>query len=270
MFDPARARLRYMIDTGHCLGVAWIALGSAAMVELAAKSRPDAIVIDLQHGLWERRELEAAIGLVPPEIPVILRVAENSPFAIGTALDAGAEAVMVPLVETGKQAARAVKAARYPPHGERSGGGVRPLADFVGYVRGADKIVVMVMIETARGVANAREIAATEGVDMVFIGTGDLALSLGTFPAPHHDHAAACADVHRACVAAWTPCGVFTPNLDLAKLRRAQGYRMVVTVNDIDLVMKGFAQAQTGFAAKPPAPAVTRDIPPPAIAERKQ
>ena len=70
MFDPARATLRNRIDSGRCLGVAWLAMGSAAVIEVVARSRPDAIVIDLQHGLWERRELEAAIGLVPPEIPV--------------------------------------------------------------------------------------------------------------------------------------------------------------------------------------------------------
>ena len=251
MFDPARATLRNRIDSGRCLGVAWLAMGSAAMVEVVARSRPDAIVIDLQHGLWERKELESAIGLVPPEIPVLVRTAENTAFAIGTALDAGAEGVVVPLVETAKQARKAVAAAKYPPHGIRSGGGVRPLGDFVSYVEGAHKIVVIVMIETAKGVENAAEIAATEGVDMVFIGTGDLSLSIGTFPSMHHDHSVACADIHRACKQAWTPCGIFTPSLEGAKMRRDQGYRMVVTANDMDVLARGFNQASSGFAAKP-------------------
>ena len=248
MFDPARATLRYQIDTGRCLGAVWCAMGSAAIVETAARARPDCIVIDLQHGLWERRELEAAIGLVPPDIPVLVRTAENTAFAIGSALDAGAEAVIVPLIETAKQARQAVKAAKYPPHGHRSGGGLRPLADFVRYVAGADKIVVIVMIETARGVKNAAAIAAVDGVDMVLIGTGDLALSLETFPAMQHEHSVACADIHRACKAAWTPCGIFTPSLDLARMRRQQGYRLVVVANDADVVARGFNQASTGFA----------------------
>lgn len=251
MFDPHRANLRYRIASGRCLGVTWLAMGSAAVVEIAARSRPDAIVIDLQHGLWERRELEAAIGLVPPEIPVLVRTAENTAFAIGMALDAGAEGVIVPLVETAKQAKKAVSFAKYPPRGERSGGGLRPLADFAGYVDGADKIVVMVMIETAKGLDNAAEIAAVEGVDMVFIGTGDLALSIGTFPAMHHDHSVACAQIHQACKEAWTPCGVFTPSLDMAKMRRSQGYRMVVIANDMDVMVRGFNQATAGFAAAP-------------------
>jgi CheY-like chemotaxis protein len=133
MFVPKRSGLRYRIDRGDYLGVIWLSLGSVAVAEIAGRARPDAIVLDIQHGLWDRQEMEAAIGVVPPEIPVLARVAENSPFAIGQALDAGAEGVIVPLIETRKQAVRAVKAARYPPHGERSGGGARPLADYVDY-----------------------------------------------------------------------------------------------------------------------------------------
>lgn len=249
MFDPARATLRYKIDTGRCLGVAWLSLGSAAIAEIAARSMPDAIVIDLQHGLWDRRELEAAIGVVPPDVPVLVRTAENTAQAIGMALDAGAEGVIVPLIETAKQAAKAVSYARFPPEGQRSGGGIRPLADFVGYVAGADKVVVMVMIETITGVKNAAGIAAVDGVDMVFIGTGDLALSLGTFPQVQHEHSVACADIHRACKAAWTPCGVFTASPDMARMRREQGYRMVVTSTDIDLLSRGFNKAGASFAA---------------------
>ncbi len=249
MFDPRRATLRYTLASGRCLGVAWLSLGSAAVAETVARAQPDAIVIDLQHGLWERRELEAAIGMVPPSVPVIARVAENSAFAIGSALDAGAESVMVPLIETAKQAEKAVAFAKYPPHGIRSGGGVRPLANFVDYVDGSDKICVIVMIETAEGAKNATEIAAVDGVDMVFIGTGDLSLSLGVFPAISHDHTKTCADIHAACKKAWTPCGIFTPNLDIAKLRRTQGYRMVVTTNDADLIARGAQQAASAFAA---------------------
>ena len=250
MFDPRRPTLRYRIDRGDCLGVVWLALGSVALVEIAARQKPDPIVLDLQHGLWERRDMEAAIGAVPSDVPVMVRVAENGPTAIGEALDAGAEGVIVPLVETAKGARKAVRGARFPPHGTRSGGGVRPLHDFAAYVEGAERgIVVIPMIETARGVRNAREIAEAEGVDMVLIGTGDLALSLGTFPRTDARHEAACSGIHAACRRAWTPCGIFTMGLEAAERRRAQGYRMVVTTNDIDMAAKGFGEATAAFAA---------------------
>jgi 2-keto-3-deoxy-L-rhamnonate aldolase RhmA len=256
MLDPRRPTLRYRLDKGDRLGVAWLSLGSVALCELAARARPDAIVLDLQHGLWDRVSTEHAIAAVPAEIPVLVRVAENTPAAIGQALDAGAEGIIVPLVETAKQARRAVSAAHYPPRGERSGGGVRPLSDFVDYVAAAERaIVVCVMIETARGVRNARAIAAAQGVDLVFIGTGDLALSLGTFPAFDERHEAACQAVLAACRAEWTLCGTFTGSVDAARARREQGFRMTVTINDIDLAARGFAQATAAFG-RPVLPAV--------------
>ncbi len=249
MFVPKRSDLRYRIDRGDYFGVIWLSLGSVAVAEIAGRARPDAIVLDLQHGLWDRHGLEAAIGVVPPEIPVLARVAENSAFAIGQALDAGAEGVIVPLVETRKQAMRAVKAARYPPIGERSGGGARPLADYVDYHAASHRgIIVAVMIETARGLRNAKKIAGTEGVDLVFIGTGDLALSLGTFPRTEARHEDACREILDACRRHWTPCGIFTTSADAAAKRRAQGYRLTVVADDITLLGRGLAAATSAFA----------------------
>ena len=69
--------------------------------------------------------------------------------------------------------------------------------------------VVGVMIETRKGLGNAEAIAATEGVDFVFIGTGDLALSLGEFPKPGEAHAKACAAILAACRRAGKPCGAY-------------------------------------------------------------
>ncbi|MBW0005260.1 MAG: 4-hydroxy-2-oxovalerate aldolase [Hyphomicrobiales bacterium] len=251
MFVPKRSGLRYRIDRGDYLGVIWLSLGSVAVTEIAARASPDAVVLDLQHGLWERQTVEAAIGAVPPEIPVLVRVAENSPFAIGQALDAGAEGVIVPLIESRNQAMRAVKAARYPPRGERSGGGARPLADYVEYHAAAERgIIVAVMVETAKGLKNAKKIAATEGVDLVFIGTGDLALSLGTFPQMEARLEDACRDILAACRSRWTPCGIFTTSADGAAKRRAQGYRLTVVADDIGLIGRGLAAATSAFAAR--------------------
>lgn len=245
MFDPHRPTLKTRLAHAPCLRAAWFALGSAAIVELAVRARPDAIVIDQQHGLWERREMEAAIGIVPSAIPVLVRVAENSALAIGTALDAGAEGVIVPLIESAEEAARAVRSSRYPPRGMRSAGGVRPLLDFESYVQGAASIATIVMIETREGLAQADAIAATEGLDMIFIGTGDLALSLGVAPT-HAEHAAACAAIRDASSAAGVPCGIFTGSAEAATRRRDEGYRMVVVATDLGVVAHGFEAAMAG------------------------
>ena len=250
MFDPANATLRARLARGDTLGLVWLSLGSVALCEIAARAQPDAIVLDLQHGLWERASLEAAIGMCPASIPVLARVAQNTPLAIGQALDAGAEGVIVPLVETAGEASAAVAAAHYPPFGARSGGGVRPLAQFPAYVAAArEAIAVGVMIETQRGLKNAAAIAAVKGVDFVFIGTGDLALSIGAFPGDDARLDAACARILATCKAKKRCCGVFTPSLAAARARRAQGYRLVVSANDIALAAQGFADATNGFSA---------------------
>jgi 2-keto-3-deoxy-L-rhamnonate aldolase RhmA len=247
MFDPEHPTLKSRIASGECLAVAWLALGSVAVAEATARARPDVIVLDMQHGLWERRDLEAAIGIVPAQIPVIVRVAENTALSIGTALDAGAEGVMVPMVETAADAKRAFQFAHFPPHGLRSGGGVRPLQNFPAYVAASSQIVVIPMIETAAGLAHASAIAKVKGLDMIFVGSGDLALSLQTFGGDPLKHVSACARIKRACDAASLPCGMFTGNQAAALAHQALGYSMVVVANDIDVVVRGFAGATDGF-----------------------
>jgi 2-dehydro-3-deoxyglucarate aldolase/4-hydroxy-2-oxoheptanedioate aldolase len=243
--------LRERIRAGDCIGCIWLALGSAAAAELAADTEPDAIVFDLQHGLWERQALEAAIGMVRAKSAPLVRVARNSPAEIGTALDAGAVGVIVPLVETAEEARRAVDAARYPPLGNRSGGGVRPLMDFKRYVPAANEgVLVALMIETRRGVENAATIAGTPGVDMVFIGTGDLALSLGVFPDLEPAHEAAIGAVEAACRKAGTACGIFTLYSTMALDRRRQGFRCVVLGDDTTLLHHAFKQTSARFRAR--------------------
>jgi 2-dehydro-3-deoxyglucarate aldolase/4-hydroxy-2-oxoheptanedioate aldolase len=149
------------------------------------------------------------------------------------------------MVETAEQAAAAAAACHYPPKGSRSGGGVRPLADFGAYRSAADEaITVGVMIETTRGVANAREIAAAPNVDFVFIGSGDLALSLGSDGAALEKALRAVRD---ACVAAGKPCGVFTMNAGEASKRAGEGFSITVVANDLSAVMTSFEASYRTF-----------------------
>jgi kynurenine formamidase/2-keto-3-deoxy-L-rhamnonate aldolase RhmA len=249
MFSYGALGLRARLARKVPLGVFWMSTGSTAVMELAAEAAPDAIVIDAQHGLWDRQTLEHAVGLVSNRVPVLVRTADASAIAISQSLDTGAEGVIVPLIETDAQAASAVSAARFPPHGSRSGGGVRPLArDFARYYAAAnDRTVVGVMIETERGVHNAAAIVATAGIDFVLIGTGDLAISLGGFPNVDARHEDACRTVFHACKAAGMPCGIFTVSAEAAAKRRHEGYALVTVANDIDVVSRGFKSAMTKF-----------------------
>lgn len=247
MFDPEKPGLKRRIQEGRGLGVFWLALGSVSLVEMAVAAGAEAIVIDMQHGLFDRTTLEAAIGCVPPEVPCLVRTADDTPGAIGAALDAGAEGVVVPLVETGRQAAKAAAAAHFPPKGSRSGGGIRPLRNFGSYVSAAgDAITVGVMIETQKGLANAAEIAAAKNVDFVFIGTGDLALSLGAAPGSAA-HADACAGILAACRKAGTPCGTFSFGGKAAAAKIAEGFAVTVIHNDVSAATEAFAAEAAAF-----------------------
>jgi len=251
MLDANHRSLRERLAKREPLGVFWMSTGSAAVIELAAQGRPDAIVLDAQHGLWDRLGIENAIGAVRAHIPVLVRTAENSPVAIGQALDAGAEGVIVPLIEDAGEAAAAVAAARFPPQGTRSAGGVRPLSEGFAnyYARANAETVVGIMIETEHAVRNAKAIAATPGIDFVLIGSGDLAISLGTFPHADPRHGAACRTVLAACKSAGVPCAIFTSGVQAAIERRREGYALVVVANDIDLVARGFSAAMKEFSA---------------------
>jgi kynurenine formamidase/2-keto-3-deoxy-L-rhamnonate aldolase RhmA len=249
MFEFAGPTLKQRLAARSPLGVFWMSTGSTAVLELAAEAKPDAIVIDAQHGLWDRQTIEHAVGAVSARVPALIRATENTAYAIGQALDTGAEGVIVPLIETDIDAAAAVSAARFPPHGTRSGGGVRPLGrDFGAYYKSAnERTVVGVMIETQRGVRHAAAIASTPGIDFVLIGTGDLAISLGGFPKVDSRHETACRTVLEACNAAGVPCGIFTTSPEAAAARRREGYAFVVVGNDIDIVSRGFSSAMNRF-----------------------
>jgi len=243
--QPLRDKLR-----GPGLVLSWFSMGSVPLAELGARPGFDAAVIDLQHGLWDRMSAHLAVSALGAT-PVLMRTLNDSDSAIGEALDSGARGVIVPMIATAAQAQRAVGAARFPPHGGRSGGGVRPIGEgFAAYhARNADPLVA-VMIETVEGVRNAAEIARTPGLDFVFIGPGDLALSIGCFPEPDTRHRAACQAVLEACDAAGLACGLFTFSAELARTRLDSGYKVVVAANDIDIVATGFARAAEVFGVK--------------------
>ena len=170
------ASIKRRLHAGETISTLWCDLGSVPAAEVMAETRPDAIIFDLQHGLWDRVSL------------------------IGEALDLGASGIIVPLVETAEEAKAVVAAAKFPPEGNRSAGGARPMMDFGTYAREANQsLMVGVMIETAKVLKNAAAIAAVPGHDLVDKGPRDLSLSLGEFPEPGEKHESAMLAILAAC-----------------------------------------------------------------------
>lgn len=170
-------KIRQAIQAGlPSLGV-WQALSTPLAGELLARNGFDWILIDTQHGGATWDALAGLIYAVEAAGNVaVVRVGANDPMLITRALDLGAVAVVVPLVSTGAEARRAVEATRYPPLGNRSFGQIRKFQSVE--AANADAFC-LVMIETAEAMENLEAIAATPGVDGLFIGPADLGLSLG-------------------------------------------------------------------------------------------
>src|SRR4051812_7325900 len=139
MFNFGALGLRPRLARKLPIGAFWMTTGSTAVMEIAAEATPDAIVIDAQHGLWDRQTLEHAVGLVSNRVPILVRTAENSAISISQALDTGAEGVIVPLIETDEQAAAAVAAALSPTRAALGRRRSAPDARFRALLRGRER-----------------------------------------------------------------------------------------------------------------------------------
>ena len=215
-------------------------LGTPAAASLMSNVGADLLVLDAQHGLYDDAGLVAAVPAVSA-VPVHVRVAANTAALIGRALDAGADGVIVPMVQDGAEAAAAAAATRYPPLGERSWG---PLAAYRGEPTTPPDVAnagvsCAVMVETSRALANLDDIASTPGVDMVFVGPFDLAIALGTDVAgllADHSEGNALDSVVAACRRTDTRAGVFAGSVETAVALIDRGFATVAVAVDTQLV----------------------------------
>jgi 4-hydroxy-2-oxoheptanedioate aldolase len=179
--QPAQAfRLRALWNSRRPMVGGWCAIPSALSAEVIAAAGFDWVCIDTQHGLIGYEDMaEMLQALDARGAPSFVRVPWNEPSAIQKALDAGADGIIVPMVNSAAEAAAAARACRYPPLGYRSWGPVRASLRSPAYDPAAanDGILCVVMVETVEGVERAEEIASTVGVDGVLIGPWDLSLS---------------------------------------------------------------------------------------------
>ncbi len=228
----------------------WMTLASPLLAERLAGAGFDYVVLDAQHGELDGRAQTAALIAVDaatggrPEgagsagAAGLVRVEANNATPIGRALDAGAAGVIVPLVDSAADAAAAVAAARYPPAGIRSYGPLRSdLRIGPAPAEANATVLVLAMIETAAGLAAVEEIAATPGLDGIYVGPSDLALGVGAAypgdPAADDALAAALVRIRQACAAAGIIAGIHTPSGQVAAQRQAEGFTLVTVAHDV-------------------------------------
>lgn len=208
----------------------------------------DYVCVDMQHGLVG---YEAAVEMIRSinlgGSAAFVRVPWNDPSHISKMLDAGAVGVIVPMVNSPEEAERAAAACRFAPQGERShavtraarlGGGGGASATGAGRVATPEEmnqeVVCVPMVETTQAVADVAAIAAVPGVDAVYVGPGDLSLSLGLEPGNNDGTDSfdqALAQVLDACRAAGVAAGI-QANPQLAQARVDQGFDLVTVATD--------------------------------------
>jgi 4-hydroxy-2-oxoheptanedioate aldolase len=242
-------KLTQMWRDGRYVTLGWLSVSHGFTAEIMARQGFDALCVDLQHGFSEMKDVAPLLQAISQTdtVPVV-RVAWNEPAAIMKALDLGAYAIIVPLINTAAEAAAAVSACRYPPIGMRSNGPVRAVhyggSDYV--ARANDEIVVMAMIETKEGLANLDAICATPGLDAVYIGPADLSFALGLAPRadnPDPLHLATCDRIRDTAHRHGIKCVMHCASADFAAGAVKRGFDMVMLTSDLSCMIAG-ARAQ--------------------------
>jgi len=226
----------------------WLTTADPQIAEYLASSGFDEICVDQQHGLADGSTLASMFrALEVHGVAPTTRVPGNDFAAIGKALDVGAIAIIVPMVETAEEAAAAASACHYPPAGRRSVGPLRgAFARASDRLDALDQAACVVMVETEEGLRNVDAIAATPGVDAIYIGPGDLALGLGLSawsddwtPEEATIHADAVERIRSTCLRCGVAPGMHTGDGATARRYLDQGFLMVTVANELGLISAG-------------------------------
>jgi 4-hydroxy-2-oxoheptanedioate aldolase len=227
-------------------------LANASVAELLGASGYDWLLIDMEHAPNELTGVQAQLqALRGSATTPIVRPPWNDMVWLKRVLDLGAQTLLVPYVQTAEEAADAVAFMRYPPAGRRGvAGGTRAtqwgrIRDY--YKRVEDELCLLVQVESRQGLENLDAIAATPGVDGVFIGPADLSADMGHLGDPQHpDVQAAIEDAVRRIRAAGKAAGILARGEDGARRWLSAGCLFVAVGVDASLL----AQAADGLAAK--------------------
>jgi len=171
-------KLRQQWQSGKPVLNGWCSIGNAFSAEIMAAQGYDSITVDMQHGALDYSSLLPMLqAMRASEAVLMARVPWLDPAQIMKALDAGAEGIICPMVNSREDAEEFVSYMRYPPLGQRSFGPTRASIAMPGYgVEANQEVLALAMIETADGVANLESIAATPGLDGIYVGPSDLTL----------------------------------------------------------------------------------------------
>lgn len=178
-------RLKEQLNNQKQVIGGFISVYNTSIIEMMGFAQFDFVVIDNEHGAFSEREIAELIKISKyvGMSPIVRTI--NSKETIQKCMDSGAQGIQIPMVNTAEEAKLAVERAKFPPHGTRGVSYSIPAANY-GYAKGREyldyvnnNISVIAQIETQEAVENFEDIVKVDGVDIVFIGTTDLAVNMG-------------------------------------------------------------------------------------------
>jgi len=232
-----------LADKPHVWG-GWVVGPTIIGPEEFAKAGYDYVGFDVQHGYLDDADIALLLRrLEQVPIATAVRLPSADPAPIGRVLDAGADAVIIAMVESAETAAAAVAATRYAPAGVRSFG---PLRADIGADPAAheERTSVFAMIETVRGLSALDEICAVPGLSGVYVGPADLAISLGENPITALSTPAvvdAATRIHSAATSAGLVPGIHANAGKPGKAMAELGFRMITLASESQALRRGAA-----------------------------
>lgn len=204
------------------------------IARLAAGAGADFVIFDQEHTGWNVETVKTAMAAArASDIVPMVRPPSTMYHLLSRPLDAGALGLMIPMVESVEQARTIVASAKYPPLGRRGAGLFyedQVESDFPATLRAAnDAQLLIVQIETVAGLEAADEIAAVEGIDVLWVGHGDLTTSLGIPGDWENPRFLAALDRVVACAeASGKPAGIMATSVENARALFDRGFRILV------------------------------------------
>ncbi|MDX8491223.1 HpcH/HpaI aldolase/citrate lyase family protein [Mesorhizobium sp. VK22B] len=237
--------LKAAVQAGRPQVGIWCSLASALTTEVVAGSGAGWLLIDGEHSPNDLRSIMAQLQVAAAfPCEAVVRLPSDDANLMKQALDVGARSLMIPNVRTAGQARTIVAAMTYAPGGFRGfsvGHRANAFGRIAGYhAKAREQQLLAVQIEDETGVANAAEIAAVDGVDVLFVGPGDLSTNMGAMGNPGaEDVQEAIASVRKAAAAAGKASGILAPVKADADRYLADGFTMVAVGSDLGLLARG-------------------------------
>ena len=238
---PAPAnRLKLRLAAGDTVFGCLLGMADPYAAEMAATCGFDWLLIDGEHAPNDLRTTLAQLAVIEPSpSQPVVRLRNDDPARVKQALDAGAQSLLIPMIETAEQARRALAATRYPPEGIRGVGASLARASrfsaIPDYLQTAnDGICLILQVESRAGLAALDEILAIPGIDCVFVGPADLAADMGHIGnAGHPDVRAAVKDALTRIAASGKAAGVLSTDDAFIGDCLKSGARFVGVVIDV-------------------------------------